>query len=108
MLGNIFKFFFFINQSKPPLAELEQSGFRRCGNSQAWKSERPWQDSGVLEHSPVKAAEVNRGRGAHGDHISELEEKGRMFSNSCCDIKGKYTEKAKALWEKFKSPHLLP
>lgn len=56
----------------------------------------------------MKAAEVNRGRAAHGDHISELEEKGRMFSNSCCDIKGKYTEKAKALWEKFKSLHLLP
>lgn len=68
-------------QSKPLLAELEQSRFRKCGNSQAQKCEWPWQDSGVLKHSAVKAAEVSRGRAAHGDHISVLEEKERIFSN---------------------------
>lgn len=62
----------------------------------------------MLKHSAVKAAEVNRGRAAHGEHISVLEEKGRIFSNSCQNIKGKHIEKAKALWEKFKSLHLLP
>lgn len=62
----------------------------------------------MLKHSAVKAAEVNRGRAAHGDLTSVLEEKGRIFSNSRCNVRGKHTEKAKALWEIFKSLHLLP
>lgn len=61
----------------------------------------------MLKHSAVKVGEVNRGRAACGDHISVLEEKGRIFNNSCGNIKGKHTEKAKALWEKLKFLHLL-
>ena len=38
------------------------------------------EDSGVLKHSAMKAAEENRGRAGHGDLISVLVGRGRVFS----------------------------